>query len=102
MKIYIAGPMTGLPGHNLAAFAAAKVELDTLGYAAFNPGHRGVIPGYTWREYMRDAIALLVTCDAVALLDDWHRSKGARLEWRIANELEMPCKPVCDWLEGTA
>jgi hypothetical protein len=39
---------------------------------------------------MRRDIAELVTCDAIAALDGWERSRGASLEVYIAKALGMP------------
>lgn len=102
MKIYIAGPMTGLPGHNLPAFAEAAELLTARGYDAVNPGRRGVILGYTWRDYMRDALRELLDCDAVALLDGWEHSRGAQLEMHVAQALGMPVQPLTHWTENAA
>lgn len=96
LRIYVAGPMSGLKEHNLPAFAHAAGDLDAAGYVAVNPGERGVIDGYSWRDYMVDAIRLLITCDGVALLPGWENSKGARLEFTIAHDLSMRTEPV-DW-----
>jgi hypothetical protein len=102
MRIYIAGPMTGLPAHNLPAFAAAAKQLAALGYDAVNPGRRGVVLGYTWRDYMRDALRELLGCEAVALLDGWEHSRGAALEVHVAQALGMPVQPLTHWTESTA
>lgn len=102
MKIYIAGPMTGLPDYNLPAFAAAAKLLTTCGYDAVNPGRRGVIPGYTWRDYMCDALRELLACEAIALLDGWEHSHGAQLEVHVAQALGMPVKPLTHWTESAA
>ena len=95
MKVYITGPMTGLPDYNLPAFAAAEQALNAAGYDAVNPGARGVIEGYTWVDYMKDAIRELLDCDGVAVLEGWSDSNGAKLELEIANALGM----TVDWLE---
>lgn len=92
--------MTGLPEYNLPAFADAKRDLDALGYDAVNPGERGYIPGYKWSDYMRDALALLVTCDALAYLPGSSKSRGACIELRIARELGMPVRPLSEWIES--
>jgi Domain of unknown function (DUF4406) len=42
---------------------------------------------------MRVALTQMLTCDAVALLPDWHLSRGAKLENDIATQLGMA---VCD------
>lgn len=98
MKIYIAGPMTGLPDYNLPAFATAAEQLRSVGHDAANPGHRGVIDGYTWRDYMRDGLTLLLSCEAIALLDGWESSKGAQLEAHVAQALALPVEPLGAWL----
>jgi hypothetical protein len=102
MRIYIAGPMTGIEDYNLPAFAAAALELDALGYQAVNPGHRGVIDGYTWQDYLRDALQLLLTCEGVALLDGWENSRGATLEKHVADALDMPVHPLSEWIARAA
>lgn len=102
MRIYVAGPMTGLPDYNLPAFAAATDRLRQVRFDARNPGHRGVIDGYTWRDYMRDGLRMLLDCDAVALLDGWGGSKGAALEVQVALAVEMPVRPLREWLADGA
>jgi len=102
VRIFIAGPMTGLPDYNLPAFAAAADQLRAAGYEAVNPGHRGVIEGYTWSDYLRDSLRELLTCDAVAVLDGWYDSRGARLENHVADQLGMRIKYVDVWLKEAA
>jgi len=87
MRVYIAGPMTGLPEHNYPAFNTMAERLRALGHHVENPAENPVPPCKSWRGYMRMAIAQLVTCDAVALLPGWGASKGARIEARLAADL---------------
>lgn len=47
----------------------------------------GRMPTYT--EYMREDIKILARCNTICMLPDWKRSKGARLEYRIAKILNM-------------
>ncbi|MBY0244981.1 MAG: DUF4406 domain-containing protein [Sphingobacteriaceae bacterium] len=42
-----------------------------------------------WEDYMRVCIAALVECEAIAVLDDWFDSRGARMEVEIARGLGM-------------
>jgi len=90
-RIYIAGPMTGLPEHNFPAFHAAAERLRQAGWEPVNPAEnfdgRTDLPRET---YLRADIKLLATCEAVALLPGWEESRGARLEYLIAWELGMP------------
>jgi Domain of unknown function (DUF4406) len=89
LRVYIAGPMTGLPGFNYANFNAIAKELRRLGCEVENPAENPDPPGKAWTGYMRMAIAQLVKCDTLALLPNWHTSRGADLERRIALEIGL-------------
>lgn len=89
MKIYLAGPMTGLPDLNFPAFHAEAKRLRALGHVVINPAEINPDPSSSWAECMRKDIPQLATCDTVALLDGWTASRGARLEHHIAFELGM-------------
>ena len=88
-KIYIAGPMTGLPQFNYPAFHAAAAELRAQGMEVFNPAEITPPVCGSWGGYMRQAIAQLVQCEAIFLLTGWQGSKGAMLENDIAEKLGM-------------
>ena len=88
-KIYIAGPMTGLPEFNYPAFHAAAAELRGQGHEVINPAENPVPACGSWAGYMRMALEELVQCDAIYLLPNWIGSKGARLESRIALDLGL-------------
>ncbi len=88
MRVYVSGPMTGLPGLNFPAFEAAATALRAKGYEVVSP-HEDDKPGLEWHEYLRADLALLVTCDAIASLPGWEQSKGARLEHHVADELGL-------------
>lgn len=102
MKLYVAGPMTGLPEYNLPAFATAAAELGALNYEAVNPGRHGADPAFTWADYMRRGLVDLVGCDGVALLPGWERSRGAALEVHVANALGMYVRPLEEWFRIAA
>jgi len=89
-RIYIAGPMTGLAEHNFPAFHAAADRLRQAGWDAVNPaenfGGRTDLPR---ESYLRADVALLVGCDAVAMLPGWEDSRGAKLEYLLARELGL-------------
>lgn len=84
-RIYIAGPMTGIPEFNYPAFNAETKRLRALGYHVENPAENPTCDG--WADYMRAAITQLVSCNAIVLLPKWDTSKGAKLEYHIAMEL---------------
>ena len=92
-RIYLAGPMSGLPGLNYAAFHAEAARLRALGHHIENPAENPDPPCKSWEGYMRLAIAQLITCDTVALLPGWDNSRGAKVEYALALDL---CMSVID------
>ena len=76
-RIYIAGPMSGLPDFNYPAFNAKAAELRALGFHVENPAENPAPHCSSWLGYMRLAVAQLATCDAVYLLPGWRHSRGA-------------------------
>jgi len=98
-RTYISGPMTGYPGLNLPAFAAAADTLRALGHEPVNPGENTLGPDPQWADYLRVDLSDLVTCSAVALLPGWHESKGALLEIHVAKELGLAVHPIERWVE---
>ncbi|MBG4448678.1 DUF4406 domain-containing protein [Pseudomonas aeruginosa] len=89
-RIYIAGPMTGLPDNNYPAFHAEAARLRGLGFTVENPAENSAPACGSWQGYMRLALNQLITCHAVALLPGWTDSRGALLERYVAFQLGMP------------
>lgn len=88
-KIYLAGPMTGLPDFNYPAFHAAAAKLRALGHEVLNPAENPVPACGTWQGYMRMALTQLVQCECVVLLPGWSDSRGALIERKLAQVLFM-------------
>lgn len=88
-RIYIAGPMTGLPEFNFPAFHAMAAAMRAEGWHVENPAEHGHVEGAEWADYLRFDIGRLSTCEAMMLLPGWSRSRGARLEVHIAKEIGM-------------
>lgn len=88
-RIYIAGPMTGVPDLNFPAFNAAAARLRAAGHEVVNPAEINPDPGMSWVDCMRRDIPALCTCEAIAMLPGWGQSKGATLEHFIAMKLEL-------------
>lgn len=97
--LYVAGPMTGLPEKNLPAFHAAEAALREAGYPVINPArHDDLSPGLDWLGYMRVSLADLLKADALALLPGWHKSRGAGVEYDLAQGLGMRTLALGVWL----
>lgn len=96
MRVYISGPMSGLPELNFPAFHAAAAALRAKGLEVVNPAEINPDAGMSWEQCMRADIKALCDCDALAMLPGWERSKGAHLEVHVAHRLGMQILPVAD------
>lgn len=86
-RIYISGPITGLPQLNFPAFNAEAVRLRGLGYEVVNPAEINPDQGADWNTCLRADLLQLLTCDTLALLPGWHGSAGAHLETHVAHRV---------------
>lgn len=88
IRVYVAGPMSGLPEFNYPAFHAEATRLRALGYHVENPACNP--KQANWEGYMRQALQQMLTCELVAMLPGWESSRGASIERKLAFELGMP------------
>ena len=91
MKLYLAGPMSGIPNLNYPEFERAAKYLRGLGYEVFSPRELD-LPGYEDNAILRKAFAIefaFICTDAVAIamLPGWEHSKGAFAEWALSKAL---------------
>jgi len=94
-RVYLAGPMRGCERFNYPLFERTAANLRSQGFFVVNPTEVSALMG-TPDEIDADAkilerlfeadIALLRTCDAIALLPGWERSAGAKRELTAAIE----------------
>jgi hypothetical protein len=98
MKLYISGPVSGMPGLNKDAFNAAEIQLDAAGHSVINPVKNGVPDTSPWLDHMRADIKMLMDCDGVACLPGWENSRGAKIEVELARSLGFPVLPYAKWL----
>lgn len=111
MKIYLAGPMRGIPEFNFPAFHAAAKALREQGHEVFNPAeednkHHGTDVsagnvdgceqqaacqhGLTIRDALgRDMRYICGEAEAIALLPGWEGSSGANAEHATAKALGL-------------
>ena len=94
-RIYIAGPMTGVPRFNRPRFEEAARILRVQGWTVENPAEIGAAFGsdntIVTTPGMLDAVieaelAALAKCDAIYLLAGWEESRGAKRELWLALE----------------
>jgi hypothetical protein len=89
MKIYLSGPMTGLPDFNRPAFNAMAKLFIERGYDVVNPVDNGLTDSAKWEEHMRAAIKALMDCTHIVMLPGYEKSRGAMLEMHIARALGL-------------
>ena len=96
MKLYVAGPMSGIPHLNHPEFDRITALLRNLGHEVFSPAEKD-------REWGQDEVAAregrnslvmtdvlrwdlktILECDGIVLLPNWRRSEGSRLEVIVA------------------
>lgn len=110
-KVYVAGPMRGIPEFNFPAFNAAAAALRQIGCEVFNPAEKdnerhgtdiskgnatgdeaiaSAQHGFNLREALgMDLAWICAEADAVALLPGWENSKGANAEKATAEALGL-------------
>jgi len=107
-KVYLAGPMRGIPEFNFPAFMSYASKLRALGYIVMNPAEMDIEEhgDKVWKGrsgnidelskditisscLSRDLLCICKEADAVALMPDWHKSKGALAEKATAIALGL-------------
>lgn len=111
LRVYIAGPMTGIRQFNFPAFFSMAASLRTAGFDVHSPAEMddeatravamtspdgapgsGSANGETWGDFLARDVKLLADSgiEAVVVLPGWQRSKGARLETFVASLVGLP------------
>lgn len=104
-RVYVAGPMRGLPEFNFPAFFEAEQHLMAHGYEVCNPARRDVSHGlhtegmvgsdeelaevgFSVETAMRyDLKWITAHAEYICMLPGWTRSTGAQLEKRVAESI---------------
>jgi hypothetical protein len=111
MKIYLAGPMTGIPHFNFPLFMKVAQLYREAGHEVFNPAERDNSvhgtdiskdnitgdPKLATKQHgfsLNDALAddlwyICKTADTIVLLPGWENSKGAQAEHATARALGL-------------
>ena len=91
MKIYISGAISGLEtAVAFQNFERAEDLLRERGHEPVNPMKKvSEQEGKSWEEYMKEDIPIMLECDGIFMLSNYHGSRGARLELYVAEALGM-------------
>jgi hypothetical protein len=87
MKIYISGKITGIEAEAPALFQMAEDIIRNMGHEPVNPMKLPHKRAKKWSDFMRTDIRHLMGCQAIWLLPNWQKSRGARIECLIATKL---------------
>lgn len=118
-RLYIAGPMRGLPDLNFPAFDAAKADAIARGWDPISPADIDREIGITEevsveaakdpvadaemrRAFVERDIGALLSLraeeqDAILMLPNWHKSTGAKAEIHVARWLGLQILDARTW-----
>lgn len=92
-KVFISGAISSRSYEEACKqFKDAQLILENWGYEVENPmeATEHLNPQKTsWQTYMRSSITQLMKCDYIYMLHGWERSKGANIEKKIAEKLDI-------------
>lgn len=116
MKLYISGPMRGIPAFNFPAFDAARDALLAAGHEVFSPADKdrkqfgekasqiegskdgnfeGIAHLASKAEIIRPDIEYILDyAEGIATLPGWENSKGAKAEVALGEFLGIPVDNV--------
>ena len=88
MKVYLSGPMTGLPEFNYPRFNEVSDRIREEGFDVYNPAEYpfdGPLDEFPIREAFAEyAKQICLKCNAIVLLEGWENSRGANAELSLA------------------
>lgn len=88
-RIYISGPMTGIPDNNFPAFFAMEERIRAAGDLPVNPARFPVQP--TYDDTIRlDLEVIAMAADGAVFLRGWEHSKGANIEMDLIRSIGIP------------
>ena len=98
-RLYLAGPMSGLPECNYPTFHRTAALLRGYGFQVVNPADSTLVKAH-YVDFLREDLRQMLDCDAVATLEGWWESTGARNEVQVAGLLRMPVRTAEEWMAG--
>lgn len=87
LRVYIAGPMTGLPALNFPSFKRNADRLRMAGFRVSSPHELHIPQDMPWADCMCHAIKMMMDCEIIFMLNGWSSSKGANIEFELAKQL---------------
>lgn len=95
MRVYLSGPMRGIPEFNFPAFDKAAEDLRKRGHAVFSPADNDRFLTSTGVEitaracFEADTRWICQYAEGIALLPGWQKSRGAMAEAALGRALDL-------------
>lgn len=84
-KCYLSGPVSSLTFAQADyRFSCAAKKVSDLGMTPVNPLNNPLPHSAPWIMHIIVDCITLISCSSVAMLPDWHTSRGARIEFQLA------------------
>ena len=95
MRLYLAGPMSGLPQHNYPAFHRWAAAIRGMGHFVCNPAELNPINVSYGQALSVDLAWIIAHAEGVVFMDGWDNSKGCAVEHALARALDLPVFFCC-------
>ena len=83
-RIYISGPMSGIPRLNFPMFNRTAVRLRNMRWEVVNPVEINPDDTANWLDCIAADLRAMEGCTAICMLPDWETAVGARIEHLVA------------------
>lgn len=88
-RIYISGPMSGIPRLNFPMFNRTAVRLRNMRWEVINPVEINPDETANWLDCIAADLRAMEGCTAICMLPGWEASFGARIEHLVAQKLGL-------------
>ena len=96
MKLYLAGPMRGIPDLNLPEFRRVTKLLRMSGHVTFSPGE--LLDNEDRSALETEMVWICRNAEGIALLKGWEESKGACAEQALGLALGILTRKWEEWI----
>jgi len=82
-RVYLAGPMSGMPDMNRPTFYRWEHLLKTQGATILSPAHAD--QSLMYHVLIRQGLQMVLAANVTVMLHGWKDSNGANVEWAVSS-----------------